>query len=98
VVSLGFVEGLPLSKNMNVVLVVVDKFSKYNHFIPLAHPFTALTVAQLYMSQVYKLHGMPMAMISDRDKIFTSTLWQWLFKLAGVQLQMSSAYYPQTDD
>jgi hypothetical protein len=75
----------------------VDKFSKYNHFIPLAHSFTAFSVAQLYMTELYKLHGMPMALISDRDRIFTSELWQWLFKIAGVQLQISSAYHPQTD-
>jgi hypothetical protein len=97
VVSLDFVEGLPQSKNMNTVLVVVNKFSKYNHFIPLAHRFTTLFVAQLYMSQVYKLHGMPLALISDRDGIFTSALWQCLFKLAGVDLKLSSAYHPQTD-
>jgi hypothetical protein len=97
VVSLDFVEGLPQSKSVNAVLVVVDKFSKYSHFIPLAHPFTAMTVAQLYMSQVYRLRGMPMAMISDRDRIFTSELWQCLFKLAGVQLQMSTSYHPQID-
>jgi transposase InsO family protein len=97
VVSLDFVEGFPLSKNKNAVLVVVDKFSKYSHFIALSHPFTALSVDQLYMTYVYKLHGMPLALISDRDRIFTSALWQALFKLAGVQLQMSSAYHPQTD-
>jgi hypothetical protein len=97
VVSLDFVEGLPQSRNMNAVLVVVDKFSKYSHFIPLAHPFTALSIAQLYMSQVYKLHGMPLALISDIDRIFTSELWQCLFKLAGVDLKLSSAYHPQTD-
>jgi hypothetical protein len=79
---------------MNAALVVVDKFSKYNHFIPLAHPFTALSVAQLYMSQVYKLHGMPLALISDKDRIFTSELWRCLFKLAGVDLKLSSAYHP----
>jgi transposase InsO family protein len=96
VLSLDFVEGLPLSKKMNVVLVVVDKFSKY-HFLPLAHPFTALSVAQLYMQQVYRLHGMPKSMISDRDRIFTSSLWQLLFKLSGVDLKMSTSYHPQTD-
>jgi hypothetical protein len=75
VVSLDFVEGLPQSRLVNTVKVVVDKFSKYNHFIPLAHPFTAFSVAQLYMTELYKLHGMPMALISDRDRIFTSELW-----------------------
>jgi hypothetical protein len=97
VVSLDFVEGLPQYRLVNAILVVVEKISKYSHFIPLAHPFTAFSVAQLYMTKVYKLHGMPMAMISDRDRIFTSELWWCLFKMAGVQLQISSAYHPQTD-
>ena len=49
------------------------------------------------MDHVYKLHGMPTSLISDRDRIFTSNLWRELFGLAGVQLRMSSAYHPQTD-
>jgi len=96
-VSLDFVEGLPRSGFANCILVVVDKFSKFAHFIPMKHPFTALTVAKVYMDNVYKLHGMPSSLISDRDRIFTSTLWRELFNLAGVQLRMSSAYHPQTD-
>jgi len=96
-VSLDFVEGLPRSGFANCILVVVDKFSKFAHFIPMKHPFTALTVAKVYMDNVYKLHGMPSSLISDRDRIFTSTLWRELFSLAGVQLRMSSAYHPQTD-
>jgi len=74
VVCLDFIEGLPNSHNKTVILVVVDKFSKYGHFIPMAHPFTALQVAQLYLSQVYKLHGLPKAIISDRDRVFTSAV------------------------
>lgn len=49
------------------------------------------------MDNVYKLHGLPLAIVSDRDPVFTSTLWQELFRLAGVQLRLSSAYHPQTD-
>jgi hypothetical protein len=49
------------------------------------------------MDNIYKLHGMPLAIISDRDRIFTSNLWQDLFKLSGTSLQMSTAYHPQTD-
>lgn len=75
----------------------VDKFSKYSHFIPLAHPFTALSVAKLYMQHVYHLHGLPQSIISNRDRIFTSSFWQELFRLAGVTLRMSSAYHPQSD-
>ena len=97
VISLDFIEGLPMSNKKNVILVVVDKFTKYGHFIALAHPFTALQVAQAYMDQIYKLHGLPKSIISDRDKIFTSRLWQELFKLSDTQLLMSSSYHPQTD-
>lgn len=96
-VSLDFVEGLPSSQRMNAVLVVVDLFSKYSHFVPIAHPFTAASIAQVYMANIYKLHGVPKALVSDRDRIFTSKLWQSLFSLVGVKLQMSSAYHPQSD-
>jgi len=96
-VSLDFIEGLPKSKSFDTILVVIDKFTKYGHFIPLAHPYSALSVAQLYMNNIYKLHGMPKVLVSDRDKVFTSNLWQELFRLADTVLNMSSAYHPQTD-
>jgi len=97
VVSLDFIEGLPKSKHYNCILVVVDKFSKYSHFIALTHPFTAIQVAIQFMDHVFKLHGMPQAMVSDRDKIFTIAVWQELFKLTGTELHMSTSYHPQTD-
>ena len=56
-VSLDFIEGLPMSKGFNYILVVVDKFSKYAHFIPLAHPFTALQVSKQFVDHIFKLHG-----------------------------------------
>jgi hypothetical protein len=96
-VSLDFIEGLPKSGHFNCILVVVDKFSKYAHFIPLSHPFTAFQVALVSMNQVYKLHGLPKALISDRDEIFTSNIWKELFKLLKVGMLMRSAYHPQTD-
>jgi hypothetical protein len=97
VVSLDFVEGLPRSRNVDTILVVVDTFSKYAHFLPLLHPFSALKVAQVYLDSVYKLHGLPLSIVSDRDKIFTSHLWQELFRLSETTLKMSSSYHPQTD-
>lgn len=95
VVSLDFIEGLPRSASFNCILVVVDKFSKYAHFVALAHPFTALEVAESYVQNIHRLHGLPQVIISDRDRIFTSTLWTTLFRLAGSQLKMS--YHLQTD-
>jgi hypothetical protein len=61
-----------MSSNYNVILVVIDKFTKYAHFLPLRHPFTATTVAHVFLDSVYKLHGLPQTIISDRDRIFTS--------------------------
>lgn len=94
---MDFVEGLPRSKSYNCILVVVDKFSKYAHFLPHSHPFSALQVAELFMNNIFKLYGLPKAIVLDRDKIFTSNLWKELFKSLGTDLHMSSAYHPQTD-
>lgn len=97
VVCMDFIEGLPKSNRFDTILVVIDKFAKYAHFIALAHPFSALIVAQAYIDNVYKLHGLPAKIVSDRDKIFTSEVWQALFTLSQTELLMSSAYHPQTD-
>lgn len=96
-VSLDFTEGLPKSAGYNCILVVVDRFSKYAHFVALKHPFTAIDVAQAYMFHIYKLHGLPQTIVSDRDKIFTNQLWEQLFLRAGTKLHYSSAYHPQSD-
>ena len=97
VISLDFVEGLPISHGFNCILVVVDLFSKYSHFVALKHPFSALSVAKIFMQHIYRLHGLPTALVSDHDRIFTSQLWRELFHLAGVDLHLSSAYHPQSD-
>ena len=91
---MDFVEGLPTSGAANAILVVVDKFSKFAHFIALKHLFTAKTMAQLFLDNVYRLHGLPTSIISDRDKIFTSQFWQALFKATGTSLRLSSSYHP----
>ena len=93
VVSLDFVEGLPLSSTFSVILVVVDKFSKFTHFMPLKHPYSAASVARVFLDNIYKLHGLPVAIIFDRDRVFTSKFWQLLFQLAGTDLRMSTAYH-----
>jgi transposase InsO family protein len=93
---MDFVEGLPKSQNKDVILVVVDRLTKYAHFISMTHPYTAQDVAQIFMDQVFKLHGLPQVLLTDRDSLFTSTIWQSLFKSLGVELHLTSAYHPQT--
>jgi hypothetical protein len=97
IISLDLVEGLPMSGHANCILVVIDSFTKYGHFLLLHHPFTAASVAKLFMNNVYRLHGLPSAIVLDRDRIFTSKFWSELFRLGDVSLQLSSSYHPQSD-
>lgn len=61
-----------MSKGKTTILVIVDHLIKYGHFLALVHPFTALTVAQEYLHNIYKLYGMPESIVSDRDRVFLS--------------------------
>ncbi|KAL0337660.1 UNVERIFIED_CONTAM: Transposon Ty3-G Gag-Pol polyprotein [Sesamum calycinum] len=79
------------------ILVVVDRLTKYSHFIALKHPYTATSIAKLFFDNIYKLHWLLVSIVTDRDKIFTSKFWKELFTLYGVSLDMSSAYHPQSD-
>ncbi|TQD92478.1 hypothetical protein C1H46_022039 [Malus baccata] len=96
-ISMDFICGLPNCKGKSVILVVVDKLSKYAHFIALGHPYTAAIVAQEFVDNVFKLHGMPLTIVSDRDTLFLSAFWKDFFKLQGSKLCMSLGYHPQSD-
>lgn len=66
-------------------------------FLSLSHPYTAKIVAEKFVDGIFKYHGMPKSIISDRDPIFISHFWREFFKLSGTQLNMSSSYHPETD-
>lgn len=96
-ISMDFIDGLPCSHGKYSIMVVVDRLSKFAHFIPLPKDYNAPLVAQVFHDNIFKLHGLPKSVVSDRDKVFTSTFWRELFKLQGVHLNMSTAYHPQSD-
>ncbi|KAJ0491928.1 putative nucleotidyltransferase, Ribonuclease H [Helianthus annuus] len=96
-ISMDFITGLPKSRGKDVILVVVDRLTKYGHFISLHHPFSAVQVAQVMLDSIFKLHGCPMTIVSDRDPIFMSLFWKEFLKLQGIDQALSTAYHPQSD-
>ena len=91
---MDFIKGLPKSYGTEVILVVVDRLTKCAHFLALSHLFTAITMAQLFLDHVFKLHGMPNSIVSDKDKVFMSQFWQELFRRFDTQLKLFTAYHP----
>jgi len=95
-ISMDFIEGLPKSEGYSVIMVIVDRLTEYAHCIPVKHPYTATSIAKLFLDNITKLYGMPQSIVSDRDTIFVSSSWKELFKLYKVTLNLSTAYHPQT--
>jgi hypothetical protein len=96
-IALDFVEGFPKVGGKSVILTVVDRFPKYGHSIALGHSYSAMTVAKAFFDTIVRLHGVLESIVSDRDPVFTSTLWKELFRLTGTKLCTSFAFHPQTD-
>lgn len=94
---MDFITGLPPIRGKLVKMVVIDRISKYAHFITLSSKLFAITVAQTFISEICRLYRIPKTIVSYRDSIFMSTFWQELFRLSGTILCRNSAYHPQTD-
>ena len=88
------IEGLPHSNGYTVILVVVDRLSKYAHFILLQYLYTVVMVAATFMREVVRLHRIPETIVTNRDKVFLSHFWRELFKIQGKILKRSTAYHP----
>ena len=81
-----FITGLPKFEGKSVIMVVVDRLTKYAHFCALSHPFKESTVTNYFMEKLQKLHCTPNIIVSDRDPIFTGNFWTDLFVCLGTQL------------
>jgi len=96
-ISTDFITQLPESQGYTQLMVVVDRFTKMAHFIGLPTEATAKHVATGFLREVWKLHGLPMEIISDMDAKFSGEFWESLCKGLGIKRRMSIAYHPQTD-
>jgi transposase InsO family protein len=96
-VGIDFITGLPKSEGFEVIMVIVDRLTKFAYFIPLKHPYTAVTVALAFFANIYRNHGLPTFIVSDKDSVFTGKFWKELLRLLGIQLNMSLTFHLQTD-
>ena len=95
---MDFIVGLPkTSRGYDSIWVIVDRLTKAAHFLPVKTIFRAQPYAELYISRILSLHGVPRTIISDRGAQFVARFWEQLHSALGTQLIHSSAYHPQTD-
>ncbi|CAD0056184.1 unnamed protein product [Aureobasidium pullulans] len=105
-VTMDFITGLrslnsagrsKLCQQYDSILVMVDRLTKYTHFIPCMKSITAEELAHLVLDRLIRYHGIPKSFITDRDKLFTSNYWKTLVSVMGIKHKLSTAYHPQTD-
>ena len=94
---MDFITGLPKFEGKSVIMVVVDRLTKYAHFCALSHPFKESKVTNSFLERLQKLLGNSNIIVSCKDPIFTRSFWIELFSYLGTQLDHSSSYHPQSD-
>jgi len=95
---MDFITDLPLSEGCDQLWVVIDRFTKMAHFIALpTNGKTASDLARIFAREVWKYHGLPADIVSDRDSRFTSEVWKEFLRMSGIRSRMSTAFHPQTD-
>jgi hypothetical protein len=95
-ISTDFITDLPASEGATIILVVVDQFTKIAHFVPIKKKQSP-TVARAYLENIWKYHGFPEDVVSDRDSTFTGSFFTDLYDCLGIKRSMSTACHPQTD-
>ena len=90
-VSMDFITGLPKHEGKKVIMVVVDRLTKYGHFYSISHCFKIRMVDATLMERIKKLHGIPKIIVSDRDPIFIRYFWKEIYYFLGNQLPHNSS-------
>jgi hypothetical protein len=96
-ISTDFITGFPRVQGRDCIFVVVDRVTKFAHFFAIPTDYKAIQVVELFFREVFRLHGLPKQIVSDRDGRFIIAFWQELFRLVGTELATSTGYHPQTD-
>jgi len=96
-ISVDFIMKLLVLKGHDSILVVCDRFSKMSHFVATTEKTTAEGLAKLFRDSVWKLHGLPESVISDRRPQFAAEMTKELNKMLGIETKLSTAYHPETD-
>jgi len=95
---MDFVVGLPkVTSGQDAIWVIVDRLTNSAHFLPIKNTDSMEKLADLYVRDIVRLHGVPVSIVSDRDPRFTSRFWEKLQSAMGMKLNFSTAYHPQTD-
>ncbi|KAJ9553660.1 hypothetical protein OSB04_017705 [Centaurea solstitialis] len=97
-ITMDFITKLPrTAKGNDSIWVIVDRFTKSAHFLPIWEDYKMEKLAKVYIKEIVSRHGVPISIISDRDSRFTSRFWKSLHRALGTQINLSTAYHPQTD-
>lgn len=97
-VTMDFVAGLPRTRSgHDSIWVIIDRLTKTSHFLPVRSNYKLEKLAQMYIREIVKLHGIPVSIVSDRDPRFTSRFWRTLQSALGTNLSFSTAFHPQSD-
>ena len=96
-ISMDFVTGLPESNGFDAILVVIDRLSKRRHFSSCLTTINAQELAELFLRDIWKLHGLPSTIVSDRGVLFVAEFWKKLCQGLGIKSLLSTAFHPETD-
>jgi hypothetical protein len=98
VLTMDFITGLPkMNRKHDSIMVVVEKLTKVAHFVPVKTTHTMANIAEIFMKEMARLHGIPRTIVSDRDTKFTSNFWRGFFKGFVANLNFTTTYHPQID-